>query len=190
MIGLTDYQTLILFNATEIKKNSKINFNNLDKITNIEKEVFERNIIMSIDLENESENTINKLKIISHEKIFENQKFINPQEYERTNSINNPYVRKNFIFELYHLMIRLQNQIVPNFETKILDVQSQVTMREVSWTEFMKIIMSTHNEAVMNFFWWGIEMNYLDNFMEDKKKYDVTLINTFLNDREKKIRLY
>ncbi|MCD8835090.1 Eco57I restriction-modification methylase domain-containing protein [Staphylococcus arlettae] len=186
LIGLTDYQTLILFNATEIKKNTKINFNNLDKITDFEIEVFEQNIIMSIDLEDESENTINKLKIISHAKIFENQKFINPQEYERTNSINNPYVRKNFIFELYHLMIRLQNQIVPNFESKILDVQSQVTMREVSWNEFMKLIMSPHNEAIMNFFWWGIEMNYLDNFMEDKKKYDVTLINKFLNDREKK----
>lgn len=186
LIGLTDYQTFILFNATEIKKDSKINFTNLDKISKREIEIFKQNILMVIDLSELTENTINKLNILRHKKIFEDQKFINPQEFEETNSINNPYVRKNFIFELYHLMIRLKNQIVPNFETKIIDIQSRVTMKSVSWNDFRKLIMGDSYKPISNYFWWGIEMNYIENFMENKEKYDINVLNDFLSDREKK----
>jgi len=186
LIALTDYQFLYLFNATEIKKNTGMNFKNLESVSNKEIEIFNENCFMIIDLELLEEKTVRELEILSYKKIFENQKFINPQDYEATNSIIDPHVRKNFILVLYHLMINLQKEIVPTFELKILDVQSQVSMKNIDRVSLNKLLTQPKNVPIRNYFLWGFEMNYLDNFIDNKYKFNIDQINFFLDDREKK----
>lgn len=186
LIALTDYQTLYLFNATEIKRDNIVNFNSLEFISNSEIEIFKKNCFMRINLELLEEKSVRELEILSYKKIFENQKFINPQDYEVTNSIINPQVRRNFILVLYHLMIKLQKEIVPPFELKVLDVQSQVSMKNIDRMTLIKLLTASKNLPIRNYFLWGFEMNYLDNFIENKHNFDLNQINFFLSDREKK----
>ncbi|WP_165983159.1 N-6 DNA methylase [Macrococcus brunensis] len=188
LIVLTDYQTLYIFNATDLKKHSQIKLNNLSSITETEKKIFNSHIFRIINLENINSNTLNELSILSYKKIFENQKFINPDDFATTNSINDPHVRKNFIFELYHLMIRLNNQLVPIFEIKLVDVHSQlgVGANKINSKSFKLLISQDTYLPIMNYLIWGIEMNYLEDFFEDSKKFDINEIEAYLNDREKK----
>lgn len=186
LIALTDYQFLYLFNATEIKRNTGMNFRNLEYVSKNEIEIFKNNCFMTINLELIEEKTVRELEILSYKKIFENQKFINPQDYEATNSIIDPHVRKNFILVLYHLMIKLQKEIVPTFELKILDVQSQVSMKNINRVSLNKLLIEPKNLPIRNYFLWGFEMNYLDNFIDNKYNYNIDQINFFLSDREKK----
>lgn len=186
LIALTDYQFLYLFNATEIKRNTGMNFRNLASVSKTEIEIFKINCFMTINLEFVEEKTVRALEILSYKKIFENQKFINPQDYEATNSIIDPHVRKNFILVLYHLMIKLQKEIVPTFELKILDVQSQVSMKNIDRMSLNKLLTEPKNLPIRNYFLWGFEMNYLDNFIDNKYKFSIDQINFFLSDREKK----
>lgn len=188
LIALTDYKTLLLFNATKIKKNTVMNFKKINSINKSEIEVFKDNLFMSINLEKNDEETLAMLDNLSYEKIFKNQKFINPQDYEATNSIIDPSIRKNFISVLYHLMVKLQRAVFPTFESRIIDVysQTQIIKNNMTRIDFLKLVTLEENSPVRNYFLWGFEMNYLDDFMQDKYNFNLDNINFFLDDREKK----
>ena len=186
LIALTDYDKLYLYNATEIKKNSRMNFNNLEFINDTEKEIFQTNCLLECEFNNISKEELKVIKFLSYDKVFGNQKFINPQDYEATNSITDPYVRKNFILNLYHLMIKFKDEIVPAFELTVLDVQSQLSLEITTPQKMNKLLAKVNNLPIRNYFLWGFEMNYLENFMMESDKFDYNKIISFLDDREKK----
>lgn len=184
LIALTDYNNLYLFNASEIKKNINMNFNNLNAINDVEKNIFKNECFLNCTLNDITTTELNNINLLSYQKVFGNQKFINPQDYEATNSITDPYVRKNFILNLYHLMIKFQSEISPIFDMKILDVQSQLSSEITNRKQMIQLLAQTNNLPIRNYFLWGIEMNYLDNFMLDKDKFNYEKVINFLHDRD------
>lgn len=185
LIAATDYELLYVFNATLIKKNTAMDFSNLDTISQMEINIFTDNLLYEINLINIENNQV-YLSKLTYEKVFGEQKFINPAEYESTNSIYNASVRKNFILVLYNLMIRLQKQIFPVFDLMILDLVTRLEGTNNKKKILNQTLQLKEFKPVLDYLLWCIEMNYLEDFIQDNTLMDPHAILNILNNREKK----
>ncbi|GEM_PF-2670908 len=189
IIAATDYEKMYVFNATMIKKNSRMNLSKLDSINEIEKKIFKENLLYELNLINLEDNEYKELYNLSYKKVFSEQKFINPAEYEKTNSLSIPDVRKNFIMVLYHLMINLQSKIYPVFQTHVLLFIPQIydIKGKKGWKKQLdKLLEDKEHQPILNYLLWCVEMNYLDEFIFNESQRILSDIEDILNDSEKK----
>lgn len=185
LICATDYVTLFLFNATEIKKT--IRMDNMNSISAVEKEIFKKNIFTVVEFDNLHPKVMKDINTISYDTVFKKQVFINPEEFESTNSITDSSVRKNFILTLYSLMVKFEDDLKHELYDKIntalnslqnISVNSPITMSE--------LLLDPKNPIVRNYTIWGTEMNYISNFsthiefeLEKKEKIDYLKNNEY-----------
>lgn len=188
IIAVTDYETLYVFNATLIKKSKHINFKNIESLTKFEKKIFLENLLYEIDLIN-TDNSNGYYKKLSYNKVIAEQKFINPADYEATNSISSPNVRKNFTIVLYNLMIELQKKIFPVFDLIVLKFSASLGIIEAKKNPqkpFNALLGDKEFKPILDYLIWCIEMNYIDDFIFQEKNINFDLIDNLLSDREKK----
>jgi hypothetical protein len=182
-ICCTDYVSMFVFNANKIKQDSRIDLSNLQSVDKSEIEVFSNYIYDSIKFENLAQKNIKTLKSISYPALFNKYVFINPVEYECTNSIANYEVRHNFITELYNFVENIKEDIKIEFLSsvhkldRLLDSTDNIYIDD-KFYDFIK-----NNSMCKSFFLWGYEMNYLSNIFQ-KEKTMVSLIKSFINNLE------
>jgi hypothetical protein len=113
VICSTDYVSLFIFNATEIKK--QININTLDKISGHEINIFKNNLLYEIHFDNLKKRDSSDLENLCYETVFAVHKFIKPTEFEELYSIQDSNNRNNFISNLFQLMKIIESDVKLDF---------------------------------------------------------------------------
>lgn len=170
VICCTDYVSMYIFNASEIKKKSGMNINKVSFISKYEEQLFESYLYGAINFNNINEADLKILKNLSYTALFKNHVFINPADYEKTNSISNFEVRQNFRTNLYNAVNILKEDIEPDF------------------LEALKTIGNFNADGIKNricksFFLWGYEMNYIENITLNPKCKSSS-IDSFVKNKE------
>lgn len=166
LICSTDYVTLFIFNATQIKQDSRINLNNLENISEFETKIFKSYLYYKIEFDNLSPRDMKYINTIRYDVVFEHQSFINPEDYESTNSISEIFIRQSFISSLYKLMIEFKNDVEHDFFDRINSVYNNfISSPGDILTTLNKLLYNPKNIAVRNYFLWGSEMNYISDFI-------------------------
>lgn len=161
LIASTDYVTLFLFNATKIRKD--INLYNMGSISSPEKEIFKKNILAVVEFDNFDVRLMKYINLISYDSVFNMQVFINPEEFEATNSIADNAVRKNFILALYNLMMNIKEDVKYELYDGINTILNSLENFSNNSSAALNKIMS--NSIVRSYLLWGAEMNYIQNFL-------------------------
>lgn len=182
-ICCTDYVSMIVFYATSLKRDIRMDFYNLQSINKSEIEAFTDNIFDIILFENVSHKNIKTLKCISYPAIFKKHIFINPLEHETTNSISNFPVRNNFIIELYNFVENIKEDIKPEFFGYINKLEKLLSNNESTYLDNKFYDFIKDNRICKGFFLWGYEMNYLSNIFH-KEKISISPIKSFINNLE------
>lgn len=169
LIASTDYVTLFIFNATKIKKELKLN--NMNYITDSEKETFKKNVFSKIEFDDLNPRVMKEINILSYDAVFDRHVFVNPEEYEATNSIADPSVRKNFILSLYSMMGKFENDVKHEFFDRINATLGELlTFSDISNTKLSELLYNPNNLLVRNYLLWGSEMNYIFNLLTHTEK--------------------
>jgi len=168
LICATDYVTLFLFNATEIKK--AMHLDSMDSIFPDEIKIFKENIFTVVEFDNFHPNLMKDINTISYDTVFKKHVFINPEDFEDTNSIAESSVRKNFILTLYNLMVNFENDLKHELYDRLNTTLNSLENISVNSHEKMEeLLYSPENPIVRNYFTWGSEMNYIPTISTHKE---------------------
>jgi hypothetical protein len=166
IICSTDYISMYVFNATEIKK--QINVNILDKITASEINIFKKYLLYEIHFNKLKDRDTSDLKNLSYESVFAEHKFITPTDSEDLYSIQDSNNRKNFISNLFTLMkiiesdVKLDfNDILKNFFKEFNKLDNSISFKKSLITEITK----EEFKVIKSFLIWGSEMNYIPDII-------------------------
>jgi len=170
VICCTDYVSMYIFNASEIKKKSGINLNKINSISKYEEELFIRYLYGEIYFNFINDNDLKILKKLSYMALFKKHVFINPVDFDKTNSISNYGVRQNFRTNLYNVVNSLKEDIEPDL------LESLKTIETLN-TEGIK------NKICKSFFLWGYEMNYIENIFINVKVKSAS-IDIFVKNKD------
>ena len=162
IICSTDYVSMFVFNATEIKK--QINIYTLDKISNNEINKFKNNLLYEIHFDNLKKRDLSDLKNLCYKTVFAEHKFITPTEFEELYSIQDSNNRNNFISNLFQLMKIIESDIKLDFYD-ILEKYHRELDRLSEDNGFKKHlieeILKDEFKVMKSFLIWGSEMNYI-----------------------------
>lgn len=183
LICTTDFRSLFVFNATKIRKDHRINVKDTTYITEKEKQAFQENLLYVIHFDSLQEEDFINLRKLSYDAVFTRPSFIDPGDYKETNSISDPVIRKNFILNLYRVMKDIHSVISHDFYNAVYNFKNKY--EESPGKEFIKgFLRGEANKIIRNYYFWGLEMNYLPNFLHNSY-VDKGILLDFLNDGEK-----
>jgi hypothetical protein len=168
VICSTDYISLYVFNATEIKK--QININTLDSISNQEINIFKKHLLFEIHFNALKNRDSSDLKNLSYETVFAEHKFITPTDNEDIYSIQDTNNRNNFITNLFQIMKVIESDVKLDFYD-ILNAFHKEFEKLDGTNGFKKHLINEvlkENFNVMkSFLIWGSEMNYIVDLITD-----------------------
>lgn len=168
VICSTDYISLYVFNATEIKK--QININTLDSISSQEINIFKKHLLFEIHFNAIKNRDSSDLKNLSYETVFAEHKFITPTDNEDIYSIQDTNNRNNFITNLFQIMKVIESDVKLDFYD-ILNAFHKEFVKLDGTNGFKKHLINEvlkENFNVMkSFLIWGSEMNYIVDLITD-----------------------
>lgn len=190
LICVTDYINMYVFNVTNIKKQNKLVIRNLDKITKVEEGNIKNNLYFQINLLKIDDKSLNYIKKISYESVFQKLIFVNPQDYAESLNIANYCVRKNFIEELYYIVEDIHSDIRVIFNSKIDNFIKYILIESCEEDFWINIHNEINNEEYSNgilkaYILWGIRMNYLnENIFKKKNSSDIHILKAYFSNTE------
>jgi hypothetical protein len=168
VICSTDYISLYVFNATEIKK--QININTLDSISTQEINIFKKHLLFGIHFNALNKRDSSDLKNLSYETVFAEHKFITPTDNEDIYSIQDTNNRNNFITNLFRIMQVIESDVKLDFYDILNDFHKE--FEKLDGTNGFKKhlineVLKENFNVMKSFLIWGSEMNYIVDLITD-----------------------
>ena len=183
-IASTDYISLFLFNTEVLLKERKIDLET-STISKSEIAGFKSVLVRKFDFTDFSEESSQKLEMLSHKNLFEIYDFPNPEKYADRFNIKNRAIRENFIRSLYHLMEEIKNDVSVKFNRNLNEFLAEYSKidRDEFVDQFLNLINKEEFFLIRNLFFWSFEMNYLTNFFEKKHSLNKDEVEKFLTKK-------
>lgn len=190
VIAATDYRLFIAYNASLIKREQGFRGDRPDSVSQIEREIFIKHRYLVADLANPTAEQVGLLRNLSHERVFEKQAFLDPNEAQDLLDISDGEVRNSFIHQLFHVTRLAEAQLQAHFE-QAMETPVDALLKAASPDTFMQSLSALFAEPggdlLKSFVFWGVEMNFLPPFLIDHSKPPpISTVMKFLQNGERR----
>ncbi len=188
LIVATDFVTLVAFNATKIRSDTRLRLGDTDSLTDAERKLFLESRLFTVRLDAPTAEDLQHLWWLSHPIVFEKHQFRNPQDTAETCDIADGDVRGSFLVQLFHKTRSAEAQLREVFLPVVAAATSAVAAgqaQEDPRTVLSNLLKSEQGAILKSYLLWAAEMGYLPPFLTQPGVFVSThKVYDFLGDRD------